>query len=226
MTDAMDDLSQAVLSWLDQRPLGFAQGSPSPTWGTKELRDSFRANLEIALFASIAASKQLDVIAQLINAFKPSVAAGGIIDVHRWMVVPYAGPHAETFEVMQEEMAQLFDRETNGRGISGYPSDNLAYLIVQALNDALLTEAGRIPQEGITPEEVLHHYMIPSGIRRRYNIRTFLFFFGLLAFSAIIYGLVEPDPWLNPATGLFILLGYVTLIATAIAHQHSDVSSW
>lgn len=226
MTDAMDGLSQAVFSWLDQRPAGLAQGSPSSTWGTKELRDSFRAKLEVALFASIATSKRLDVIAQLISAFKPSVMAGGAIDVHRWMVVPYAGPHPETFDVMQEEMAQLLDRKTDGRGILGYPSDNLAYLIVQALNDALLTEAGRIPQEGITPEEILHHYMIPSGIKRRYNVRTFLFFFGLLAFSAIIYGLIEPDLWLNPATGLFILLGYVTLITTAIVHQHSDASSW
>jgi len=222
----MDDLSRAVLSWLDQRPLGFARGSPSATWGTRELRDSFRANLEMALFASIATNKRLDVIVKLISAFQPSATVGGTIDVRRWIAVPYAGPHPETFDVMREEMAQLLDRETDGRGISGYPSDNLAHLIVESLNDALLTEAGRIPQGGITPEEVLHHYMIPPGVKRRYNVRTFLFFFGLLAFSAIVYGLIEPDPWLNPATGLFILLSYVTLIATAIAHQHSDASLW
>lgn len=222
----MDDLSQALLSWLDQRPRGFVQGSSSSNWGTKELRDSFRANLEVALLASIAAGRRLEVIAQLINAFKPSVMAGGTIDLHRWMVVPYAGPHPATFDVMQEEMAQLLDRETDGRGISGYPSNNLAYLIVQALNDALLTEAERIPKDGVTAEEVLHHYMIPSGVKRKYNVRTFLFFFGLLAFSAIIYGFLEPGPWLNPATGLFMLLGYVTLIATSIVQQHSDVRSW
>ena len=226
MTATVNDLSQAVLSWLDQRPPGFAQGSPSSTWGSKELRDSFRVNLETALFASITASKWLDVIAQLTNAFRPSVTAGGTIDLHRWMVVPYEGSHPETFDVMREEIAQLIYRETGGGGISGYQSEDLAYLVVQALNDALLVEADRIPQEGVTPEEILHHYMIPPEVKRKYNVRTFLFFFGLLVFSAIIYGFIEPNPWLNPATGLFILLGYITLIATSFAHKHSDVRSW
>jgi hypothetical protein len=102
----------------------------------------------------------------------------------------------------------------------------LADLIVQALNDALSLEADRIPQEGITPEAILHHYMIPADIKRKYNVRTFLFFFGLTVIGAIIIAVIKPNSWLNPATGLFILLGYATLIMTAITHGHSNARSW
>src|SRR6266496_2472378 len=222
MAASIDDLSQAILSWLDQRPPGFAQRSPSSTWSTKELRDSFRANLEMALLASITASKWIDVIAQLVDAFKTSSMTIGAVELHRWMVVPYEGSHPETFDVMREEIVQLLDREIRDGKISGYQPSELANLIVQALNDALSDEADRIPQEDITPEAILHHYMIPAYVKRKYNVRTFLYFFGLVAISAIIYAIIEPGWWLNPATGLFILLSYATLIVTSIVHEHSD----
>jgi hypothetical protein len=137
MAATIDDLSQAIMSWLDQRPQRFAERSRSPTWSTKELRDSFRSNLETALLASITASKWIDVIAQLADAFMVS-AASGALEIHRWMVAPYEGPHPQTFDVMRAEIAQLLDREVReGRGISGYQPTELAGLIVQALNDAL-----------------------------------------------------------------------------------------
>jgi hypothetical protein len=226
MATTIDDLSQAIMSWLDQRPPGLASRSPSPTWSTKELRDSFRSNLETALFATITAGKWINVVAQLANAFTVSVPAGGAVELHRWMVVPYDGPHPETFDVMRAEITQLLDRDARGaEGIAGYQPARLADIIVQALNDALKDEADRVPQEGMTPEAILHYYMIPARTRRKYNVRTFLFFFGLAVISALIYAVIRPGSWFNPATALFILLSYVTLIVTSIVYEHSYARS-
>jgi len=225
MTANLDELSQAILSWLDQRPPGLSQRTPSPTWGSQELRDSFRANLETSLLAAITAGKWINVIADLADAFKLPVTTGGTIEFRRWMVAKYEGPHPETFDVMREEIAQLLAQES-GETISGYQPSHLANLIVQALSDALSDEANRMHEGNITPEAILHYYMIPPGVRRKYNVRTFLFFFGLAIASAIIYGAIEPSPWLNPATALFILLGYITLVATSIVYEHSDARPW
>jgi hypothetical protein len=221
MTATLDELSQAILSWLDQRPSGFGRHTSSPTWGSKELRDSFRANLEMSLLAAITSSKWIDVIEGLVAAFKVP-ATTGTVELHRWMIVEYEGPNPETFDVMREEIAELLDRESGGNSISGYQSADLAGLIVQALNEALSEEVNRIPEEDITPEAILHYYMIPAGVKRKYNVRTFLFFFGLIIVTAIIYGVIEPSAWLNPAMALFFLLGYITLIATSIVYEHSD----
>ncbi len=227
MAATIDDLSQAIMTWLDQRPPGSGHGSPSPTWGTQELRDSFRANLETALRQAIEVSQWVNVIAQLANAFKVPVATSGAVAVHRWMIVPYEGPHPQTFDVMRTEIAQLLEQQViDLRGISGHQSAELADFIVRALTNALTHEADRIPQPGVTPEVILHYYMIPAGVKRKYNVRTFLFFFGLVIISAIAYAVIKPDSWLNPATVLFVLLGYVTLIVTSIVHGRSSARSW
>jgi hypothetical protein len=224
MTATLDELSQAVLSWLDQRPSGFGRRSPAPTWGSKELRDTFRDNLETSLLATIAAGKLMDVIGRLADAFKlPAIS--GTVELHRWILAQYEGPHPETFDVMREEITQLLDRKS-GQGIAGYQSDELANLIVQALSEALAEEIHRIPEDDITPEAVLHYYMIPLEIKRKYNVRTFLFFFGLVIVGAVIYGAIEPSAWLNPATSLFFLLGYMTLITTSLVFEQSDARPW
>lgn len=221
MTATLEDLSQAVMTWLDQRPPGSAPELPSPTWSTRELRDSFRANLGATLRAAIKMNEQVEVITQLVNAFRAPVTTGAV-ELHRWKLAPYEGPKPQTFDVMRAEIAELLHEVAgNASSISGYPPSELADSIVGALESALSDEAERSPEPGITPEAILHYYMIPAGVKRKYNVRTFLFFFGLVILSALIYAVIKPDSWLNPATGLFVILGYATLIATSIAHGRS-----
>ncbi len=71
----------------------------------------------------------------------------------------------------------------------------------------------------------MYNYMVPIALRRKYNVRMFLVFLGIVLAGAILYALVEPDAWLNPATGLFILLAYVTLVVTSVAHDYSSAAA-
>jgi hypothetical protein len=219
-TATIDDLSQAILAWLDQRPPGLVRRSPSATWSSPELRDTFRANLERALSAAVSAMRLADVISYLIDAFT-AVTTSSVVSTSRWSVALREGSSVETFDAMRDDVAQLLQRKTGEQDIPDVPPVRFADLIVHALNDALSDEAERIPGEDMSPEGVLSYYMIPPDVRRTYNVRTFLFFLGTAVIAFIIYAIIEPDSWFNPGTGLFILLAYATLIATAIVYDRS-----
>lgn len=217
-----DDLSQAILAWLDQRPPGFVRRAPSPTWSSQALRDSLRFNLEHALSAAVAAQKMTDVIAYLIDAFTAATTSS-VTSTSRWSIVLREGASLETFDVMRDDVTKLLERRADEQSIPEVRPGRFAGLIVDALNTALSDEAERLPVDGISPEGVLSYYMISSDVRKTYNIRAFLYFFGIGVVAFIIYAIIEPDWWFNPGTGLFVGLGYITLIVTAIVHERSRV---
>jgi hypothetical protein len=224
-TASIDDLSRTILAWLDQRPPGFVRRAPSDNWSPPELQDSFRANLEAALVTAVTASRLADVTSYLIDAFTlaPADSASGTA---RWSIALRESSSLETFPAMREDMTRLLERGTGGQAVTGVQPRELADLIVRALNDALSDEAYRAPVEGISPERVLQHYLIPVDVQRVYNVRTFLLFLGATVAAFVVYALIEPGFWLNPGTGLLALLAYVTLIVTAAVHQRSRAGSW
>lgn len=223
-TATIDDLSQAILAWLDQRPPGLVRRSPSATWSSPELRDSFSVNLERALSVAVSARRLADVISDLIDAFTAATTSS-VVSTSRWSVALHEGSSVDTFDAMRNDMAQLLQRNAGEQDIPNVPPERFADLIVHALNDALSDEAERIPVEGMSPEGVLSYYMIPLDVRRTYNVRTFLFFLGAAVIAFIIYAIIEPGSWFNPGTGLFTLLAYVTLIVTAIVYDHPRVGA-
>lgn len=217
-----DDLSQAILAWLDQRPPGFVRRAPSPTWSSQALRDSFRSNLEHALSAAVSTKRMTDVIAYLIDAFTAATTSS-VVSTSRWSVALREGASLDTFDVMRDDVTQLLERRADEQSIPEGGPGRFAGLIVDALNNALSDEAERIPVEGISPEGVLSYYMISSDVRKTYNTRTFLYFFGIGVVAFIIYAIIEPGWWFNPSTGLFVGLGYITLIVTVIVYDRSRV---
>jgi hypothetical protein len=217
----IDDLSQAIFAWLDTRPRGLIRRTASPNWSPRELRDSFRTNLERALRGAVVAARLVDVIAYLVDAFtvEPS---GGLIGTSKWSMELYNGSDSGTLSAMRHDVAQLIKGERRGNPVPSLTPDKYAELIVSALDASLQAEASRIPMNGTTSEDVLRHYLISDDIRRALNVRLFLFFVGLAVCMMPIYAFLAPDSWLNPGTALFALLAYVTLIVTAAAHELSS----
>jgi hypothetical protein len=224
MVAMADDLAQAILTWLDQRPAV----KPSATWSTRQLRDSFRANLELNLLSARETAETLELMTRMLDAFTAATkprGPGSLVPASRWSAAPFEGPRRATFPVMEREITQVLNQQAGDRRTSGHDNRDLAKSIVGALNRALSDEAAKNPRPGVSPEAVLHFYMIPMDVRRKFNVRTFLAFLGLLVGTAAIYALLEPGSLIDPATGLFIILGYATLILTAIVHEHSSASS-
>ena len=224
MTATLDDLSQVILAWLDERPLGAATGSPSGAWGTKAFQYTFRVNLESALRAAVRATLLADTIARLVNAFGLSGKTSSAVSVRTWSIAIRSRPRPDTFDVMRQEMANVLAEE-GYETISGVRSRAMADVIVTALVATLSSDSKKSPELGDSPEEVLYNYMVPLALRRKYNVRMFLVFLGIVLAGAILYALVEPDAWLNPATGLFTLLAYITLVVTSVAHDYLSTAA-
>jgi len=220
-TATIDELSQAVLTWLDERPPGLLRRSASSSWSSRELSYAFRANLDQALRAAVAAAKWAEVIAYLVTAFTVT-SSGSLVKSSQWSIALHGGSASDTLSAMRSDMTQLLERESQEKPIPVLSPSRFAALIVDALNAALQEEAARISMNGAPAQAVLRHYMIPDHIRKKYNVRLFLFFIGLVISIVLIYAFIAPDPWLNPGTALFALLAYVTLIITAAIHEHSS----
>lgn len=223
LTTDIDDLSRAILAWLDQRPTGVAGRSPSSSWSTTELQKSFRDNLESTLRATIKLSQWAEIIAYLVKAFNSSIKVGQIAHLRSWDVAPYQKSHPETFDVIRDEMTSLLERNARIGVEAGPSSTNLADRIVGALNEALEDESRRVSEGDIAPDAILHYYMFSGYVKRRYNVRNSLYFFGAVLVAAVLYSIIEPNFWLNAGTASFMVLAYVTLIVTFIVYNRSDV---
>jgi hypothetical protein len=217
----INELSQAILTWLDDRPRSLAHRSASSSWSSKELRDSFRANLDQALRHAVTAAKWIEVITYLVNAFTVTSSAT-LVETSQWSVALHDGSDSGTLNAMQGDITQLLEREAHEKEIPVLSPSKYATLIVDSLDAALRDEAARIPMNGTTAEAILRHYFISDDLRKKYNVRLFLFFVGLVVCIVPIYAFAEPSQWLNPGTALFIILAYATLIITAAIHERSS----
>lgn len=220
---SVDELSDTVLAWLDQRQ-GSALRGRSATWSSRQLRDGFRANLARALDSAVTISNQVVLIEQLTAIFGTAAQAPTSAAPTTWSVVPYDGPRPATFPAMRTDIAQLLGR-SRLKSPPGQSPDQIATLIVESLSDALSADAGRVRDEAAprrpSPEQMLHFYMEYDRAARKYNVRTFLTFLGLVIATASIYSVAEPLSVINPATAVFMILGYAVLIMTVIAHEIS-----
>lgn len=210
------ELSDLILSWADQRHRSILPDKRSATWTTKELRDSFRANLERNLLAAVATTRRVAFVAQLINAFSASGSSKAMAVVSSRNLNAHEEGR-DTFQSLRVEVAQLLN-EWCGPPLRDIETGRAADLIVKSLRQALAQEAQRAPTSGATPEEVLYHYMTRRGPQRQYEARTFLAFLGVVVLAVVLFVLIEPESWVNPATGLFVLLAYLTLVATCLIH--------
>jgi hypothetical protein len=252
MATSLDELSRAILAWLDQHS-DTRPGTPS--WNTKDLRTSFRKGLDNVLIGSLEASVSIAVIRYLIEAFQPPVANGRIVIRDRRHIVAMDVPGPESLAGVQSQIRELLAANAPVRDISGVTPSELAGKIVQALRLALKSQPvkpvkpvreasanqenddlARWPDDASARSPFLQfwrhrlhlwpsqqqndrRYRSANRKERQYDVRMFLMVFGMVLAAIIVYAIVKPDSWLNPATALFAILGYVTLIATALVHD-------
>jgi hypothetical protein len=217
----IDDLSQAIFAWLDTRPRGLIRRNASPNWSPRELRNLFRNNLEQALRGAVVTARWVEVISYLVDVFTVELS-GSLAGTSRWSVELYKGSDSGTLSAMRRDITQLIKEEGPVNPVPSLTPGTYADLIVSALDASLQAEAARIPTNGKTSEDVLRHYLISDEVRRKYNVRLFLIFVGLVVCLVPIYAFLAPDSWLNPGTALFSLLAYVTLIITAVTYERSS----
>jgi hypothetical protein len=194
---------------------------PSANWGTRRLQDSFQDSLEAALSTAVAAGKLAGVVSSLTDAFT-AMKSGTASRSNQWSLALLEGRKVETFTVMREEITELLEQKSASISSVNLQSADYADIIVGALAASLAEEADREPKRNLPPENILYSAMIPVDVKRIYNARLFLVFFGMIAFTVITYGVIEPSYWLNPASGTLVLLGYTTLVTTAVVHEHAN----
>jgi hypothetical protein len=225
MQPKVEELSYTIQEWLDwpRRSIAGAAGPSQAPGREKALRDAFRRNLEANLRAAVRSSI---TIARLLEIFTAASRGGGRSILDKTIAI-YLGGQSDVFTTIHDDVERLLDESVKSGLVTRAESSKVANIVVDALRSTLSssTAASSGPLSGATPEELFYHYLIPTAARRMHNVQVFLAFFGLIVIAIVIFAFIEPDPWLNPATAVFILFGYFTLIATSAMHSHSRTSS-
>ena len=242
MAASMGDLSEAILDWLDWRPESSGSTPISHAWNTKPLRIAFSSSLESTLQPILKAGISPETITQLVVAFRLPRANSSLVRLERQGMEPTNKLTAKSFDVMRGQISEILEVSPQGE-ISGASAGTLADKIVEALQAAVKNVPGWAQgEQAFRPVEYpssantgrprfkpeirvpLILTTVPLRVRRKYHVRLALVVLGMVIATLIFLGVVKPDSWLNPATGLFLVLGYVTLTVTAALHGRERAS--
>ncbi len=181
MQPKVEELSQTIQEWLNWPRDTDEATEATDVFDEKAMRDGFRRNLEDALGHAIKSSI---TIARLIDIFSKAGKASGLTVVDKAVAI-YLGAQPEIFSTLRTDVQSALDEGVNSGLITAAESEGLADLVVTTLKRTLSNEArsaDRHRQD--TPEDIFFRYLIPTAIRRQYNVRTFLVFFGLIVIAS------------------------------------------